>query len=767
MTLDHNPDIPGTSSRSQPVRDNANHLGGDGNRSVQGDDNYSVLGYENNVNCPVVQIGTVQIINNNQQDKSDKDDKLKSSNGGEAELDPPIELLVQEVRSQLHDKIQNNYSTIRVLNVAHPIQLGHLYVDINLLSSPNHYSESSIEGLLANKDPQKDFNRLGMPEYEERISGMKAVKGFRHLMVLGRPGTGKTTFLHHVAITCNQGGLLPDFVPLLIRLRDIMPREGEKWSLSAAIVSELGDKTKANTLLEKGKILLLLDGLDEVPDGEIDNAIGEIEKFKKSYWNNRLIVTCRLQAQPYQFFQFDYVEVAEFTPEQIQQFVTNWFSLASQQGQGNNKAEGFITRLNSHKQIEDIVATPILLSLACKVFNDDETFYSKPGKLYQKGLELLLSEWNEASRIKQSIYKDFDVPKKRDLLGEVALEKFKQSQFVLFKQDELEALIADYLRDRKSFIPSDVIGNRSAKDVLLDIAEQHGLLIERASKIWSFSHLTFQEYFAAEAISKLDYSMQGEAHNQILAYVTKQNWREVFFLTSEISADADSLVLSIKKFADSLLANNSKLQEVLKWLDRKSENIDSAHENVAVRALYLARFLTPASSLTNDEVVNKKFSNFRSLSSALDPKISNSPDPDLTLDRIVYYLLSATVSYDKRKTLTYIDSVLKMAKIDREFRSRLLRVKDCLKQYQRARYVALPLLSEFLVQERDILLSDFLMRKRDSLPGHKYSYEDIDLLSQYYVANDTLVYCISSSNVSDRVRQEIKETLLLPISEHQ
>lgn len=752
MTLDHNPDIPGTSSEAQSPTDKTNHLSGNDNRSVQGDNNNSILGNKNNVGCQFVQIDTVH-ININQQDKSEKNEP---SSGGGAELDPSIELLVKEVRSQLHDKIQNNYGTIQVFNVAHPIQLGHLYVDVNFLSEPTHYSDWSIDKLLDKQDPRKDFDRFGMPKPGKRVSGLQAVKDYRQLMVLGRPGTGKTTFLQHVVITCNQGDLLPDLVPLLIRLRDIMPkdREARKWSLSAAIVSELGDEAKAKRLLEEGKILLLLDGLDEVPDREIEKAIREIEEFQKSYWKNRLIVTCRLQAQLYKF-RFRYVEVAEFTSEQIQQFVKNWFDSSSQQDRSNNKAESFITQLNNHKQIHEIVVTPILLSLACKVFNDNETFCSKPGELYKKGLELLLSEWNDFSRPEKSLYKDFNVSKKRDLLGEVALEKFKQSQFVLFEQDELEALIADYPKNTKNPTPGDAIGSDSAKGVLQDIAKQHGLLVARASKIWSFSHLTFQEYFAAEAISKLDYSIQGEERDRILAYVTKQNWREVFFLTSEISAHADSLVLSIKKFADSLLANNSKLQEVLVWLDRKSKMIDSAHENVAIRALYLARFFTPASSIKNEKVFDDKFASFRSLSSALDPKISNSSDPDLTLDRIVYYLLGAAVSFEKDRAVQYINIVLKMAEIDREFRSRLLTVKDRLHQYPQSRYKALPPLSKFLMQKRDILL------------GHNYSSEDIDLFSQYYIANDTLVYCISSSNVSDKIRREIKETLLLPISEHQ
>jgi predicted NACHT family NTPase len=52
----------------------------------------------------------------------------------------------------------------------------------------------------------------------------------------------------------------------------------------------------------------------------------------------------------------------------------------------------------------------------------------------------------------------------------------------------LQRYIAEYLG----------ISTENSEAVLDALEAQHGLLIERAKGIYSFSHLTFQEYFAAQ-----------------------------------------------------------------------------------------------------------------------------------------------------------------------------------------------------------------------------------------------------------------------------
>ena len=118
-------------------------------------------------------------------------------------------------------------------------------------------------------------------------------------------------------IECNNGNLLRYCVPILIKLKEFV---------------------------EEGKVLLLLDGLDEVPGTDGDEVVKQIEMFVRNYDRNHLIITCRIQAQKYRFNHFAYVEVADFNSEQIAAFARKWFVATARNGaqEGLAKVRQFI-----------------------------------------------------------------------------------------------------------------------------------------------------------------------------------------------------------------------------------------------------------------------------------------------------------------------------------------------------------------------------------------------------------------------------------------
>jgi predicted NACHT family NTPase len=65
---------------------------------------------------------------------------------------------------------------------------------------------------------------------ERRIPGLEAVEKHRRLMVLGKPGAGKTTFLKYLAMQCITGGYAADKVPFFVTLK-VLPRRtiGPVW----------------------------------------------------------------------------------------------------------------------------------------------------------------------------------------------------------------------------------------------------------------------------------------------------------------------------------------------------------------------------------------------------------------------------------------------------------------------------------------------------------------------------------------------------------
>ena len=81
------------------------------------------------------------------------------------------------------------------------------------------------------------------------------------------------------------------------------------------------ERTKA--ALESGQLLILFDGLDEVPTANVAKVIRKIEDFVDQYDKNRFIASCRIAAYTGGFKQFTEVEMADFDDAQIEAYIKN------------------------------------------------------------------------------------------------------------------------------------------------------------------------------------------------------------------------------------------------------------------------------------------------------------------------------------------------------------------------------------------------------------------------------------------------------------
>ncbi|WP_333219695.1 NACHT domain-containing protein [Microcoleus sp. B3-C5] len=124
-------------------------------------------------------------------------------------------------------------------------------------------------------------------------------------------------------------------------------------------------RSQTEFALSQGRGLILLDGLDEVPESDSDAVVRQIRQFVQKYYNNLFIITCRIAASKYRFHDeaFTCVEVADFNCEQIAAFAINWFVAFSHNLEaGKALASQFVEKLKLQKnqQIRELAVTPIL-----------------------------------------------------------------------------------------------------------------------------------------------------------------------------------------------------------------------------------------------------------------------------------------------------------------------------------------------------------------------------------------------------------------------
>ena len=669
-----------------------------------------------------------------------------------------LEALVQEVRHKGSASIQQKCGMMRVLDMSQPIGLNDIYTDVNVLEKISGRRRLEVADLLK-VSVADEFERPGLGRIaQERVSGLEAVKKYANLIVLGKPGAGKTTFLKHVAIQCSLGTLQANKVPIFITLKDFAETEHSP-SLLEYIKGEfagygVSDPTVAEQIFGHGQALVLLDGLDEVRETDCYRVMHEVRNFSQKYHLNHFVLTCRIATREYTLEQFTEVEVADFDRVQIANFATKWFSLKDPA-----KSSTFIQKLQQHRPIQELATNPLLLTLLCLMFEESADFPSNRSELYKEGLNVLLRKWDAKRNIeREQVYKKLSVQHKEDLLGQIALMTFQRGDY-FFRQKELEQHIADYIRNLPGISTQTEALQLDSEAVLKSIEAQHGLLVERARGIYSFSHLTFHEYFAAkEIVASSDPQALETALKQLTSRITNKRWREVFLLSVGMLGNADYLLQLMKQQIDLLLAQDKHLQAFLNWLSQKCCTVSTPYKRVTVRAFYLDL------TLSRDLIL---------VSGVLD--LTRTLDPTLALAR------NFTCDFALDHAL---DRVLALALAD-AFEPKLV-LKNVLEHIRDPAHALAPEL-DGTVQQLQEQLPDadkdrkvfqawwiangqaWTERLRAVMISHRnighdweFTKQQQDKLRQYCDTNKLLVDCLNSDcYVTRAVREEIEETLLL------
>lgn len=317
-------------------------------------------------------------------------------NSADPILDEGIDNLAEQIRQKVKPDIVQRCGTMRVLDMAQDVRLNEIYTDVNILTERCRISRKNLEQLQDIVGIDLDnFQRFSFGEIaKERVTGLEVVKAHRKLMIWGKPGAGKTTFLKHVAMSCIEGQLFPERVPFFVTLKSFAEEEGQpdllSYLQSQAALHDI-ESEQVRDIISQGQAMLLLDGLDEVLRADSQRIIKEIQDFSNLWRQNFVAITCRIAAKEYTFQGgFTEIEVADFDNEQIACFVDNWFYCRNQP----DKAEIFLRALTEQKPILELASSPLLLTLLCLVFEENCQFSENRAELYKDGLDILFKKWD-------------------------------------------------------------------------------------------------------------------------------------------------------------------------------------------------------------------------------------------------------------------------------------------------------------------------------------------------------------------------------------
>ncbi|MBW4496415.1 MAG: NACHT domain-containing NTPase [Oscillatoria princeps RMCB-10] len=702
-----------------------------------------------------------------------------------------IDALVRQVRERVRGDIQYRCGTMKVLDRDFSIEVNDIYTRVYILQGISASKHIDFSKMQESVNPET-FDRIGLsPRLDERrIPVIEAVESYDKLMVWGKPGSGKTTFLKYLAIQCSEGEFESDLVPIFVTLEDFAAADGQ-IGLQTYIQQQYNrvKETEVTELLKNGKVLVLLDGLDQVTEARSQRVLQQIKEFSDKFRDSKFVITCRIAAQDYRFEGFGDVEVADFDKEQIDQFAHKWFN------PDTNKADRFVRQLNEpeNEPVKELATNPLLLTLLCLVFEESDSFPLRRSDLYEKGIDLLLKKWNvRRSLEREHVYQQLSLQQKEDLLSQIASTTFELGNY-FFRQQDLKWYITDWIGELPEAQTDPQLLTLDSEAVLKSIEAQHGLLVERANRIYSFSHLTFQEYFTARKIVTCSAPEEFElAFQNLLSHITDRHWREVFLLTVQMLRKPDNLLRRMKQKADRIMEKDEKLQELLVWLREKQRSVSVKYKDACVRAAYLEKIMNNyARAICAEEgtleydisldwaligalgvaAVRDPYLDAECASGAetslernIDSQYNNDSPPLLDYskarDRYELHLLAGIRSSRDGILYRAIEKAGNPEKVNPELKNALEELKTKLPNpVDNEAWWESETGKDWTEQLRDVMI-----RYRNiGYDWHRhFSCEQRSKLKHYYNANRLLVDCLNSDcNVSPAVRQEIEDTLLI------
>ena len=359
----------------------------------------------------------------------------------------------------------------------------------------------------------------------------------RHLVVTGGPGSGKSVALRLAArsawtLSSLEGG--KPRVPVLLTFSEY---RAAKFDLTEALISSLRAREFRRAkgrnqgaiarefvqdALAEGKLLVLIDALDELGAADRVTAVQSLRTELKALALTPVILSCRTAAWHNQLKDLNCVELKmePFTPAAIRQFVRLW---------GFNppkSAAELIAVIESQPHVGNLARNPLMLTIVAFLYSQPR--YRLPenrAQFYEVCSRALLEEWDQHENPARA--NQYDRPHKEILLGQLAYRHLRGPK----PDEDIEE--PDALKSIAEGLDQIGIVRAGNAKVLDEIVLNSGLLVRLPPSGLRFPHQTYLEFFAA------DHLLRQESPQVLLDHYWKDpaRWREVVLLYCGLNAD--------------------------------------------------------------------------------------------------------------------------------------------------------------------------------------------------------------------------------------
>lgn len=373
------------------------------------------------------------------------------------------------------------------------------------------------------------------------------------LVLLGDPGSGKTTLTKYVVYTLSGQvpptdplAALAGWLPLLVELRafsrvlnaDPVDAFGRYWQQRHAEGTGLPPDELMEYLRNDGRAVVFFDGLDEVFEpGLRDLAERHIVGFADAHPRARVVVTSRpvgYQGDDLRAAGFAKAKIQDLDEQQVREFVTRWFQVTcrTDPAQGEHLAARLLKAVSASSAVAEIAGNPMLLTILA-IIGRRRALPRDRSSVFEHAVTVMVEHWDPSKFLNQELPSAnlpyLDATDKLELLRLVA-RRMQDSPAGLsgnfISGQDLITEFADFLRERDPSHVSLDRAKQAAASMIQQFRSRNFILSRFGGNVYGFVHRSFLEYLAAADIVDRFHRTRELTEDQLVEDVFLRRWRD-------------------------------------------------------------------------------------------------------------------------------------------------------------------------------------------------------------------------------------------------